>query len=110
MHLVGCFQVAKGALNCIARGKFHATLRDLSLGGCPKLDEEAFVKMVHKCPSLEAVSLAHCGEEPGPQTHFRAPRRREEEGEENVLPERPSAFFVCLCVCVCPTPLPKPLD
>ena len=62
LHLVGCFQVSKGALKCIRTSGFMHCLKDLSLCGCTKLDETAFVKMAQKLPSLTALSLANCGE------------------------------------------------
>eukprot|EP00615_Pteridomonas_danica_P019386 CAMPEP_0114383778 /NCGR_PEP_ID=MMETSP0102-20121206/4948_1 /TAXON_ID=38822 ORGANISM="Pteridomonas danica, Strain PT" /NCGR_SAMPLE_ID=MMETSP0102 /ASSEMBLY_ACC=CAM_ASM_000212 /LENGTH=1302 /DNA_ID=CAMNT_0001539917 /DNA_START=24 /DNA_END=3932 /DNA_ORIENTATION=+ len=62
LHLVGCFQISKGALYSIAKGSFCEVLKDISLASCPNLDESAFVALVRKCRALEKVSLANCGE------------------------------------------------
>lgn len=62
LHVSGCFQVQKGALNCVARSAFAHKLLDLNLSGCPKLDDGAFKALMKRLPNLQALSVAHCGE------------------------------------------------
>mmetsp|Transcript_47593 Transcript_47593/g.131871 ORF Transcript_47593/g.131871 Transcript_47593/m.131871 type:complete len:243 (-) Transcript_47593:2942-3670(-) len=62
LHLVGCFQVSKVAIQALAASGFVRRLEDLSLAGCVRLHEAAFINLAHNLGCLRNLNLAGCTE------------------------------------------------
>ena len=60
LHLDGCFQVSKRALNALGRGLHDLT--QLGLAGCPKLTPPELGSLIKANPFLEQLNLAGCGD------------------------------------------------
>jgi len=61
LHLVGCFQISKGALKCLADSPCCPVFKDLSFAGCQRLDESLFCRLAASAGKLQKLSLAGCG-------------------------------------------------
>lgn len=46
--------------HCLAKSGFAHKLLDLSLSGCPRLDEQGFVSLCRRLPKLRNLSLSGC--------------------------------------------------
>lgn len=58
---VACCQISKGALRRLGESKCAGVLEDLSLAGCQRIEEPAFLRFAQRTASLHNLNLAGCG-------------------------------------------------